>query len=209
MCTAATVNTKDGNHFLARNFDFYDLPTDYEVYILPRNYSWTNKLENRRITSRYAVVGMGLETEDQFGLFDGLNEHGLMGVVHYLEGFAEFSTRPRRDKLNIAAIDFITFVLTQFRTTDELVGELRNINIMARDLELTNGPPPIHWIFTDRKQNTIVIESTRDGLQVYDNRVGAFANSLIFAGISSTSTSMRLFHLSSLVKMSFGAIIIL
>ncbi|WP_152550168.1 linear amide C-N hydrolase [Geomicrobium sp. JCM 19039] len=40
MCTAATVNMKDRNHFLARNFDFYDLPTDYQVYILPRNYSW-------------------------------------------------------------------------------------------------------------------------------------------------------------------------
>lgn len=169
--------------FLSRNLDFYDLPVDYSVYVLPRKYKWLNQQENRTVMSRYSVVGMGIETEDQLGLFDGLNEHGLMGVVHYLEGFAAFNTRLRRDKLNISAYNFMLFALTQFRSTDEIVSHLKTINLMASDLELTDGPPPLHWIFTDQERKTVVIESTDDGLKVYDNLVGAFSNSQISGGI--------------------------
>ncbi|MFS0788140.1 choloylglycine hydrolase family protein [Shouchella sp. 1P09AA] len=177
MCTSVTINTKDDHHFLARNFDFYELPAPYEVTVLPRKYRWLNKQDNRTITSRYAVVGMGAQADDQFGLFDGFNEKGLMGVTHYLEGFAQFETQRRRDKINLAALDFILFVLTQFQSTDEIVRYLGELNLMERDLELTGGPPPIHWIFTDSAKKTIVIESTKDGVKVYDNKVGAFANS--------------------------------
>ncbi|MBM7839824.1 choloylglycine hydrolase [Alkalihalobacillus xiaoxiensis] len=177
MCTSITVNTKEGEHFLARNFDFYDLPSDYSVYVIPSKYRWVNAQENRYITGRYGAVGMGIETEGIFGLFDGMNEHGLMGVIHYLEGFAEFPTQKRRNQLNLAAIHYLLFALTHYRTTDELVQDLGNLNLLAVDLELTEGPPPIHWIFSDRAGKTIVIENTKDGLRVFNNPVGAFSNS--------------------------------
>lgn len=177
MCTSITLNTKDQNHFLARNLDFYDLPVEYSVYVLPRKFSWLNQQDNRYITSRYGVVGMGVETDDQLQLFDGMNEHGLMGVVHYLEGFAEFETQRRRNRINLVAIDYILFALSQYRTTDELVQNLGGINLLARDLELTAGPPPIHWIFSDRAGKTVVVESTKEGVKVFDNTVGAFSNS--------------------------------
>ena len=37
--------------------------------------------------------------------------------------------------------------------------------------------PPIHWMFSDRTGESIVVESDRDGLHIYRNTVGVMTNS--------------------------------
>ncbi|MBD7936312.1 MULTISPECIES: choloylglycine hydrolase family protein [Cytobacillus] len=178
MCTTVTMHTTNQHHFLARNMDFVDLPIDYDVVVLPRRYRWLNQQENRYITNRYGIIGMGVEGENtHIGLFDGMNEHGLMGVIHYFEGFAEFQTEKQRNRLNLAANDLLLFILSQFTSTSQITQQIRNINLIAQEIEFLGTVPPIHWIFTDRQYNTIVIESTKDGVNVYNNPIGAFSNS--------------------------------
>ncbi|QJC53645.1 choloylglycine hydrolase family protein [Paenibacillus albicereus] len=178
MCTAVTMTTSDRHSFLARNFDFSELPVDYKVYFLPRRYRWFNRAEDRYISSRYAVLGMGASPgEQQIGLFDGMNEHGLMGVVHYFDGFARYEEQPDVKKFNIAPFDYLLHVLSQFRLTDQIVEHLEKTRLVAIEFDILKRIPPLHWIFTDRNNRTIVIESTSEGVSVYRNKVGAFANS--------------------------------
>lgn len=163
MCTSVTVKTKDQHHFLARNMDFYDLPIEYNVCIVPRNYRWLNEQEKQIVQNKYAIIGMSIFRNNRIGFFDGMNEHGLMGVVHYLEGFADFSPERDPEKYNISVFDFIHWVLSQYKSTAELVRNMDTINIMAQELDILETVPPLHWIFSDRQSETIVIESTKEG----------------------------------------------
>ena len=84
MCTGIKIDYYDGC-VLGRNMD-YEVPVDYNVLYLPRNYNFCNDLMGKPLYSKYKILGVCFHNRDP--LKDGINEHGLMGITNSFSGFA-------------------------------------------------------------------------------------------------------------------------
>ncbi len=170
MCTAITYNTKD--HYFGRNLD---LEYSYKetVTITPRNYKFNFRKE-KAIDSHYAIIGMCYVANDYPLYYDAINEKGV-GMAGLNFPTNAFYNEEKNDKNNIAPFEFIPWILSQCANIEEVRNLLKNINIAKINFSDDLPASPLHWIISDKKE-TITVESTKDGLKVYDNPVGVLTN---------------------------------
>ena len=170
MCTAI----KYKNNFYGRNLDLeYELPWT-KVIIMPKNYLLKFKSNNENIDIRYSLIGMGMIANEYPLFYDAMNEKGLFMAGLYFKGYAKYFEK-QNDKNNITPFEFIPYILGSCSSVDEAKKILQNVNIVdipfSKEIPLT----PLHWIICDDKQ-CIVVESTSDGLQIYDNPYKTLTN---------------------------------
>lgn len=167
MCTSIDYQTIDGYTFLSRTLD-YDDSVSEEILVIPRFYQW-NQCENRR--SKYAVLGLGLEAQNDPMLYDGINEKGLMCAILYFDQACYNPFVPGKD--NLKSYDFALWALSQYSSVDEVLAHLDTINVT---LGIVNQiPSKLHWILSDSTCRTVVIENT-NGFKVYEGWCHALAN---------------------------------
>ncbi|MBW6410535.1 choloylglycine hydrolase [Clostridium weizhouense] len=176
MCTSVTLETKDKHHLLGRTMDFA-MDFNQSINIIPRNYKWTNIINKKVLKTKYGMVGMSVVIDKNPILADGVNEKGLMCATLYLPGFAEYSNIRLEEKNGIAPHDFVLWVLSNFKTLEELKNALSNIEIIDTELSLLKLTPPLHWIVSDKTGKSIVIERTKNGIEVFNNPIGVMTNS--------------------------------
>lgn len=58
MCTAITLQSEQLENFFGRTMDF-SYGIDPELFIIPKNYEWTNFLSNKTISNKYSFMGIG------------------------------------------------------------------------------------------------------------------------------------------------------
>ncbi len=170
MCTAISFKTAD--HYFGRNLDF-EHDFGEKIIITPRNFPFHfrngSKLENH-----YAMFGMAVEAENYPLYFDASNEVGLsMAGLNFPDNAYYFDPGTEADC--IAPFELIPWILGKCKSVQEcrkLCETLRIINIpFNKQFSLT----PLHWIVADRDE-TIVIESVKEGLKVYNNPYGVLTN---------------------------------
>lgn len=170
MCTAATYKTKD--FYFGRNLD-YDFSYVEEITITPRNYQFHFR-EMGDIKSHHAIIGMAYVVDNYPLYYDAINEKGLgMAGLNFV-GYAQYNEiTPGKD--NISPFEFIPWILSQCATVKEARELLSKINLanfpFSKELPLSE----LHWIIAD-KNESITVESVKDGLHVYDNPVGVLTN---------------------------------
>lgn len=71
MCTALTLDTKDGYHLLGRSMDI-PLKFNQSVNLVPRNFTWKNVITNETNKTKYAILGMSTIIDDHPMFADGL-----------------------------------------------------------------------------------------------------------------------------------------
>ena len=173
MCTAATYKTKD--HYFGRNLD-YEYDFQEVVTVTPRNYP----LPFRRMglmASHYAMIGMA-NVQDYPLYFDATNEKGLSMAGLNFPGNADYKPEaPGRD--NVASFEFIPWVLGQCATVGQARALLERMNLWDEPFSAQMPPSPLHWIIADRDES-IVVESVKEGLKVYDDPVGVMTNNPTF-----------------------------
>ena len=170
MCTAINLTTSD--HYFGRNLDL-DCSYGEEVCVTPRGF----KLEFRRkpsISEHYAYIGMATVIGDMPLYYDAANEHGLsMAGLNFPNNahYPEYAD----GKDNITPFEFIPWILAQCKTVDECTPLLKSINLV--NIQFSDSIPlsPLHWIISD-KNRSIVVESMRDGLHIYENPMGVLTN---------------------------------
>lgn len=170
MCTAATYKTKD--FYFGRTLD-YDFSYGEEVVITPHNYCFHFK--NMGVMKKhYAMIGMAHIAENYPLYYDAVNEKGLgmaglnfVGNAHYTEN--------RNDKDNVASYEFIPWILGQCATVKDARKLLEKINLVNTPFNKDLPVAQLHWIIADCSE-AITVESTKDGINVYDNPVGVLAN---------------------------------
>ncbi len=170
MCTAVTYKTK--NFYFGRTLD-YEYSYKEEVTITPRNYQF--KFKNKKsIDNYYAIIGMAYVTENYPLYYDAINEKGLgmaglnfVGNAHYKE------IQP--DKDNIAQFEFIPWILSQCATTKEAKSLIEKINLINTPFNEQLPLAQLHWIISDEEES-ITVESVKEGIRVYDNPVGVLTN---------------------------------
>ena len=170
MCTAATYKTKD--FYFGRTLD-YEFSYGDEITITPRNYPF-RFLEKGTWNAHYAMIGMACVMQDYPLYYDAINEKGLGIAGLNFVGNAVYHRR-KEGKDNIAQFEFIPWILCQCATVREARKLLDKINITNIPFNDKLPLAQLHWILSD-KEESVVIESIEDGVQVYDNPVGVLTN---------------------------------
>ena len=188
MCTAVSFLSK--NHYFGRNLD---LEYSYieTVAITPRNYPFKFRKKDT-LETHYAMIGIAYVHEGYPLYYDATNEKGLSMASLNFPKYADYKPEAS-EKDNIAPFEFIPWILGQCATIAEAKTLLERLNLLeehySRELPLS----PLHWMIADRN-SSIVVESVKEGLKIYENPVGVLTNSPTF--------DMQLFQLNNYMSLS-------
>lgn len=190
MCTA--ISFKTNHHYFGRTLDL-DYSYDEQIVITPRNYPFKFRNE-QECSNHYAMIGMAYVKDDYPLYYDATNEMGLSVAGLNFPDNAQFN--PIKEGMhNIATFELIPWILGKCRSAQEAKCLLKESNITDVDFSQKLGAAPLHWMISDR-ESSIVVESTREGLKIYDNPVGVLTNNPPF--------DYQMTHLKNYVNLPAG-----
>jgi len=189
MCTAITYK----NRYFGRNLD---VEQEYgeKIIFTPGNFGFKFR-EKCEMKEHYAILGMGVVKDGYPLYFDGINEKGVgMAGLSFHMDLKYHEINPQ--KYNIAPFEFIPWVLGQCSGIDEVKRVLEMVNIV--DLNFSEELPnsPLHWFIAD-KNDAVTVESTKEGIKIYDNPVGVLTNDPEF--------KMQMFNLNNYLNLTAAA----
>ena len=167
---------------LLRKNDGFSYPIEPGLYVIPKNYEWYSLITMKKYINNYSFICIGQETDGMLGFFDGVNEQGFAAAALYFEGYAHYDL-PIGGNEPIASLDFLHYILGRCSSVDDLKALLKNISIVGIADPVTQKAAPLHWMATDRNGKCVVIEQTKNGLEIINNPIGVMANSPDFTGI--------------------------
>ena len=170
MCTAVTYKTKD--HYFGRNLDL-EFSYHETVTVTPRNFPFRFR-KMGALDSHYAMIGMAYVSDDYPLYYDATNEKGLSMAGLNFPGSAYYPPEAE-NRDNVSPFEFIPWILGQCATVAEARLLLDRINLVNINFSDALPLSPLHWIISDREES-ITVESTKDGLKIYDNPVGVLTN---------------------------------
>ena len=170
MCTAATYKTKD--FYFGRTLD-YEFSYGDEITITPRHFPLKFR-HTDECSSHFAMIGMAHIADGYPLYYDAMNEKGLcMAGLNFVGNAVYFE--PKNGKENIAQFEFIPYILSHCDSVLQARKKLENLNITNTQFSDKLPCAQLHWIISD-KDESLTVESTKDGLKVYDNPVGVLTN---------------------------------
>ena len=165
MCTAIHL-IEDG--FFGRTLDF-EMSFGERLVAMPREYMTMGEAKNR-----YSMIGVGVMREKSVLYFDGMNEWGLSGAALNFPGYAVYD-KNEGVKASISSSVFLSFVLGFCKSICEVKDILKNVSISGESFAPDLPVSPLHWMFADAT-GSVVVESVREGLRIYDNPFGVLTN---------------------------------
>ena len=151
---------KYGN-VVARNFD-YEVSYDEELRFIKKGEHY----------SSYDIIGMctGL-VKDEPLMYDGMNSQGLVCGALAFEGNA-FYKEPNEHKFSPPSYEFVLYVLRTFPSVDTVKQFISSDDFQISNENYSEDMPSsdLHWFIAD-KEESIIVEQTKEGLNVYDGDV--------------------------------------
>ncbi len=188
MCTALAFQTKD--HYFGRSLDL-EFSYDERVTVTPRNYPFHFRTMGE-MQPHYAMIGMAFVVEDYPLYYDAVNEKGLGMAGLNFPGNADY--KPLEEgKNNIAPFEFIPWILGQCADLAEARRLLERISLAQINFSDRLPASPLHWMISDR-EGSLVVESVKEGLRIYENPTGVMTNNPTF--------DKQLFNLSNYMSLS-------
>ena len=170
MCTAATYKTKD--FYFGRTLD-YEFSYGDEVTITPRNFPFHFR-EQGKLNTHYAIIGMAHIIDNCPLYYDAINEKGLgMAGLNFV-GNAVYREK-EEGKDNVAQFEFIPWILSQCATVQEARKFVEKINLLNTPFNEQLPVAQLHWIISDSEES-ITVESVKEGIKIYENPVGVLTN---------------------------------
>lgn len=174
MCTAITYKTKD--FYFGRTLDL-EYSYNETVTVTPRMFPF-NFREKGEIKAHCAIIGMATVADRYPLYYEAANEHGLaMAALNFPDNAYYFPKIEGMD--NISPFEFIPWILSQCKNLTEVRKRLENINLCNINFSDAFPLSPLHWIIAD-KGGAIAVESTKDGLKIYENPIGVLTNNPSF-----------------------------
>lgn len=171
MCTSMTFQT---DHFyFGRNLDL-EYSFGEEVVITPREYPFSFHFLPP-MPQHYAMIGMANIMEGYPLYAEAVNEKGLCMAGLNFPGNACFFEKPEKGKLCVAPYELIPWLLGSCGSLEEARGLLQKMRLVDISFRKEVPNAPLHWHIAD-KTGSLVVESTCDGLHLYDNPVGILTN---------------------------------
>ncbi len=170
MCTALKFTCND--NYFGRSLDL-DRSYGEEICVMPRSFPLRFRTMGE-MTKHYAMIGMATVVGGIPLFYEAANEQGLSMAGLNFPGNAYYAPEVA-GKDNIASFEFIPWILGQCKTVEEAKSLLSKMNLcdISFSPELPNSP--LHWMISDKEQN-IVVEATKIGMNIYDNPIGVMTN---------------------------------
>ena len=188
MCTAITYQTKQ--LYFGRTLD-YECSYGEQVTVTPRNYPFDFRHAGP-VHTHYAMIGMAHVADGYPLYYDAVNEKGLCMAGLNFVGNAVYA-QPKPDRTNIAQFEFIPWLLGRCASVAQARTELSKLNLTGAPFSAALPAAQLHWLIADQKE-AVTIESTADGLHVYENPVGVLTNNPPF--------EQQLFNLNNYMQLS-------
>ncbi len=170
MCTAVSYKTKD--HYFGRNLDL-ERGYDERIVITPENYVFSFRYMPS-LERHYSMIGMAAVINDYPLYFEATNSEGLsVAGLNFPENsvYNDFC----QGKDNITSFELIPYILAKCANIKQARLLIANLNIVSDAFSDDLPTSPLHWIISD-KDKSITIESTVNGLNIYDNPFGILTN---------------------------------
>lgn len=170
MCIA--ISFSGCRHYFGRNLDL-DRSWGESVTVTPRHFPFRFRMAGEMPT-HYAMIGMAAVAEDYPLYFEATNERGLsMAGLNFPLSARYFP--PAAGKDNIAPFELIPWILGRCATVQQARPLLDRLNLVRIDFRPDFPLTPLHWLLSDARAS-VVIESTRQGLRVFDAPLGVLTN---------------------------------
>lgn len=174
VCTAVSFLTKD--HYFGRNLD-YEHSFGEKIIVTPRYYPLKFKFE-KSLYEHYALIGIGIIEDDYPLYFDASNEKGLSFAGLNFPNNAHYDDFKEKF-INLTPYELPLFILGKCSTVKEVKEILLKANIVNIPFSDKYSLSPLHFMFSDREES-VVFETTKDGIFLYDNRTGVLTNNPAF-----------------------------
>lgn len=184
MCTSLTFNSAD--FYFGRNLDL-ECEFGQRVVITPRRYPIVFR-KAPDMQAHYALVGMATVIDDYPLYSEAANEKGLCIAGLNFPQNAYYPSEAADDKANISPFELPLWLLGQCASLKEARALLERTHLVRINFSEKLSLSPLHWHIADAT-GSIVLESTREGMKVYDNPVGVLTNNPPFG-----------FHLTNLAQ---------
>jgi len=180
-CTGVTLRADDASVVIGRTMEFA-VDIGSEIIVVPAGLSATTLANdsNPNVDGFTYETRLGYTGATAFGkpiVSDGLNEAGLYFGAFYFAGDAEYQElTPANQESAISAEEMGAWILSQFSSVDEVRNALPGVTVVGTVIEELQGAAPLHFSVTDVNGGAIVVEYTKDGMNIHDNTVNAVTN---------------------------------
>lgn len=171
MCTSIAMNTED--FYFGRTMDI-EYSFGEKVVFTPRNYPISFR-KNDTLHRHYAMLGMASVMENYPLYAEAVNERGLCIAGLNFPDNAYYPQKEDPVRHNVSPFELILWLCAKCASVTDVKALMASTHLISipfnDDLPLT----PLHWHIADR-EHSIVLESTQNGLELYDNPVGVLTN---------------------------------
>lgn len=129
------------------------------------------------VVTKYPVVGVSAGVIPGGALLEGQNAEGLGMSGNFLPGFTQYQQVTKDDTRYVSILTFGAWALGNHASVAELRAALPNVKVWADD-SLPSGPTPptLHFVFTDRSGDGMIVEYVGGELKVHDNAAHVLTN---------------------------------
>ncbi|WP_288266482.1 choloylglycine hydrolase [uncultured Bifidobacterium sp.] len=177
MCTGVRFADEDGNMYFGRNLD-WSFSYGEKIVVTPRGYQAPVAF-NATVANPKPVMGVGIIVEGMPMYFDCANDEGLAVAGLNFPGYAQYADAPVDGTVNVAAYELPFWIARSFSTVDQVEEALKNVTVVAKQVNEQYPVSLLHWIVGDGKRS-IVIEVMADGIHVHHDGVDVLANQPTF-----------------------------
>jgi choloylglycine hydrolase len=181
-CTGISLATTVGDHIHARTIEWGNFNLNSKLIVSARGHSYTSQLPEKKTgltwENKHGFVGISV-SDDRF-IGEGMNEVGLNAGLFYFPGYGSLAPYDPDDTgNNVADMDLVRWMLSQFSTVDEVKANVDKIKVVPIFIDAAGQPSPTaHWRVADKSGGSMVIEIMDKGkVHIYDNKVGVLTNS--------------------------------
>jgi choloylglycine hydrolase len=178
-CTGIIIKTKNGVTIPARTMEFgFDVRSKLLVIPKGSNINFLSSVKDKvgyKMKAKYGFAGMNAVEKNI--VVDGVNEAGLYLGCFYFNGDAQYEklTSSNQSKA-VSSEELGNYVLGSFATVEEVIEGLKEVSVVGSFIEVIQSEAPFHYAVTDATGRSVVIEYTKDGLQIHENTVNAVCN---------------------------------
>lgn len=175
MCTSIAMNTED--FYFGRTMDI-EYSFNEKVVFTPRNHPIAFR-RNDTLRRHYAMLGMASVMEGYPLYAEAVNERGLCVAGLNFPDSAYYPPKEDPIRQNVSPFELILWLCAKCASVTDAKQLLASTHLVSIPFQDDLPLPPLHWHIADRERS-IVLESTRNGMEIYDNPVGVLTNNPSF-----------------------------
>lgn len=175
-CTGISLAAKDGSRIVARTVEWSASSMQCGYVVTPRGHLHQSLTPTGTDGMKYSSVYgyVGIYTEYEPFVVEGINEAGLSAGLFFFPQYGEYAPyRPSNKAKTLCDMQFVSWVLSQFSSIDQLKEALKGVDLVTLDHKIG----AVHWRISEPGGRMVVLEVVGGKPHFYENELGVLTNS--------------------------------